>query len=224
MRRQVSCFAECEAQIKFRFDVPWRLIEETQSAAAHDGRQFCCRDCDRLVVVCRVCDCGNDYCSRECSERARVRRKREATRRYQATPKGRVKHRERQRRFRKRVQERRREQESVTHPGSGAGVVESTLEAAPQQERPTDETQQRNHETTQAVAPTDLGDRRRAPKSKPIETRGTPQEGQRPCCICARWCGPHIRTVRLALSGPRRNTPRAGRWPDGDPPPLCQGR
>lgn len=159
-----------------------------QVAEEHDGRQFCCRGCNRLVVICRPCDRGNAYCGPVCSRRARERSRREATRRYQRTLRGRAKHRERQRRFRRRQ----RERESVTHQGSEVGATKSRVQAAPQQERSTDETPSAKLESTPSLS---LSERR-------------PREGQRPCCLCGRWCGPFLRTERLALSAERRR-PRA---------------
>jgi hypothetical protein len=154
--------------------------------------------------VCRDCDRGNQYCGPECGGRAKARRRREATRRYQATPRGQLKHRERQRRFRKRQRQRARERESVTHPGSDEGVGKSTVEAAPQRERQTDETQKQDNPTSRDPGPTSLEGSRTTSGSKSVATKGARQEGQRPCCICDRWCGPYVRTYRLALSGRRR--------------------
>ena len=162
------------------------------------------------MVICRKCDRGNVYCGPECSERARVQRRREAARRYQATARGRAKHRERQRRFRRRQRERQRRRESVTHQGSELVVPESTVQAAPKLERSTDETQR----STPQSLPAEAGSKTEANTT----TQGRPQEGQRPCCICGRWCGPYVRTERLALCAPRATErERRGRPPRAPP-------
>ncbi len=62
-RSRVSQSAE--RRWKLRLDAPWRLIDATDpTAEAHEGRQFCCRGCRRLVVICRKCDRGNVYAVR----------------------------------------------------------------------------------------------------------------------------------------------------------------
>lgn len=71
-------------------------------------RMFHCVECQRLVAVCEGCDSGRRTCSEACSLYRRRRLRREAGRRYQATPHGAAKHAERQRRYRTRRQ-------SVTH-------------------------------------------------------------------------------------------------------------
>lgn len=72
-----------------------------------------CARCRRQVVICRRCDRGHIYCGRRCSQPARRESLRAAGRRYQGSRAGRLKHAERQRRYRS-------HREKVTHQGSPA--------------------------------------------------------------------------------------------------------
>jgi len=65
-------------------------------------RFFFCARCGTPTHVCRRCDRGQIYCSRDCSSEARRSRQREARARYQASPRGRQMHVERSRRYRAR--------------------------------------------------------------------------------------------------------------------------
>lgn len=58
--------------------------------------------CRRLFSVCRRCDFGRAYCSRECANTARRLRQRAASRCYQMSERGRRAHAERQARYRQR--------------------------------------------------------------------------------------------------------------------------
>ena len=62
-------------------------------------RLFNCARCYVQVRICRRCDCGQCYCSSECSESAYKRQVLEAGARYQATEKGRLNHNVRQQRY-----------------------------------------------------------------------------------------------------------------------------
>jgi hypothetical protein len=76
------------------------------AAACDDGvscRMFLCGCCRSQVFVCRCCDRGQVYCIETCAQKARHDRQREARRRYQATPRGRAMHAERNRRYRARM-------------------------------------------------------------------------------------------------------------------------
>ena len=73
-------------------------------ASVESQRLFRCEHCDRGVSICRSCDRGQRYCSRDCSRQARLKAHREANRRYQATARGRELHRRRQARYRARRQ------------------------------------------------------------------------------------------------------------------------
>lgn len=75
-------------------------------ATCSDGvscRMFLCGCCRSQVLVCRCCDRGQIYCINTCAQKVRAERQREARRRYQATPRGRAMHAERNRRYRDRM-------------------------------------------------------------------------------------------------------------------------
>ena len=84
------------------------------------ARVLHCARCRRQVVICRRCDRGNIYCGRQCSRPARRESLRAAARRYQHSRAGRVKHAERQRRYRSR-------QHKVTHQGSRVSLPDGSL-------------------------------------------------------------------------------------------------
>jgi hypothetical protein len=71
-------------------------------ADAADCRMFLCARCRCQVLVCRHCDRGHIYCFGICAQAARRERQKEARRRYQATPRGRSMHAQRNRRYRAR--------------------------------------------------------------------------------------------------------------------------
>jgi hypothetical protein len=66
----------------------------------HTARIFNCARCHRQVVICSCCDRGNIYCSQTCSTASRQESIRAAGVRYQKTYTGKLKHAERQRRYR----------------------------------------------------------------------------------------------------------------------------
>jgi len=76
-----------------------------------DIRLFNCVRCHCQVKICRYCDRGNIYCGLGCSVPARIESLRAAGKRYQDSPKGRMNHARRQRRYRSRSNK-------VTHQGS----------------------------------------------------------------------------------------------------------
>ena len=59
--------------------------------------------CRRLFAICSRCDRGQRYCSAGCRFEGRRRSLREAGRRHQSSPEGRLDHADRQRRYRARV-------------------------------------------------------------------------------------------------------------------------
>lgn len=65
-------------------------------------RLFVCDRCSAQVVVCGRCDRGNRYCGTVCAREARRESQRASNRWYQATPRGRQLHAERQARYRQR--------------------------------------------------------------------------------------------------------------------------
>jgi hypothetical protein len=70
-------------------------------------------ECSRIFYICRHCDRGQRYCSRSCRALARWRQLREANRRHQQSPAGRLDHRDHQRAYRCR-----QATKSVTYQGS----------------------------------------------------------------------------------------------------------
>ena len=80
-------------------------------------RLFQCTLCHCQTLICSHCDHGNQYCSPDCSRKARRKSLRRANQKYSRTRKGRHNNAERQRRFRQ------RKTEKVTDQGSGPTVV-----------------------------------------------------------------------------------------------------
>lgn len=68
-----------------------------------DCREYECGRCGVRCLVCTPCDRGQRYCPEGCAEEARQESCRAASRRYQGTFQGRVKHAARQRRYRQRL-------------------------------------------------------------------------------------------------------------------------
>lgn len=85
-------------------------------------RLFHCARCHCQVVICSRCDRGQIYCSGECSQHARRESVRAAGRRYQRSRRGRLRHAERQCRYRRR-------REKVTHQGSPPVALDASLRA-----------------------------------------------------------------------------------------------
>lgn len=79
-------------------------------------RMFLCSRCRCPVLVCRRCDRGQIYCAGTCAQKARRHRQREARRDYQATPRGRALHAERNRRYRARQRHRVMDQACAKEP------------------------------------------------------------------------------------------------------------
>jgi hypothetical protein len=94
------------------------------------ARVFNCARCQRQVVICSHCDRGNIYCGKRCSQSARRQSRREASRRYQRTRRGRFAHAARQRRYRQ------RRRAKVTHQGSPPLVPDETLPVPSRGHRP----------------------------------------------------------------------------------------
>lgn len=68
-------------------------------AAGTALRQRFCRwiECGALFWICRRCDRGQQYCSDRCRYKGRRCQRRQANRRHQQSPEGRLDHRDRQR-------------------------------------------------------------------------------------------------------------------------------
>ena len=73
-------------------------------------RSCCDATCRTVFTICAGCDRGQRYCSVTCRQRMRRQQVRAAGRRYQASPKGKLRHLLRQRTYR-----RRQSQADVTH-------------------------------------------------------------------------------------------------------------
>ena len=73
------------------------------TAMPDDTRWFRCERCLDMVRICRRCDRGNRYCSTACRREARRESVRTARKLYAQSQQGRVRHRDRQRRYRERL-------------------------------------------------------------------------------------------------------------------------
>ena len=86
-------------------------------------RQRVCR-CGTTFYICRSCDRGQRYCSQGCRQKARRQQRREANRRHQQSPEGRLDHRDRQERYRQGLRFR---QMRVTDHGSPGSSPSGTM-------------------------------------------------------------------------------------------------
>ena len=86
-------------------------------ASEKSYRLYSCQRCARQVRICGACDRGNRYCAEGCAQIRRRETRCRASRRYQQSYHGALKHAARQSAWR------RRQQQKVTHQGSIAGVV-----------------------------------------------------------------------------------------------------
>ncbi len=87
------------------------------------ARLYNCARCQCQVVICSHCDRGNIYCNKQCAEIARKVSLSTASRRYQRTRRGRLKHASRQSRYRTR-------RKKVTHQGSPTPTADDSLPSA----------------------------------------------------------------------------------------------
>src|ERR1035438_8417639 len=78
--------------------------------AAHETvlvQRTCLRaECVATFFLCSHCDRGHRYSSQACSQRARQEQRRRANQRHQRSPEGRLDHRDRQRDYRQRCEQR----------------------------------------------------------------------------------------------------------------------
>jgi hypothetical protein len=88
------------------------------------ARRYLCAGCRAAVLICSHCDRGQRYCSSACADQARRLTLRAASGRYQASPRGRMAHAQRQRRYRAK-------QQKVTHQGSPPVPAPVSLAAEP---------------------------------------------------------------------------------------------
>jgi len=113
---------------RIRWLEPERPMPAAQSTTEVDGaRLLNCARCGVPVWVCRSCDRGQRYCSRQCSEQSRHESVREAGRRYQCGRVGRFAHARRAKVYRQRVR-----QKIVTHQGSQQRAADAVLGADPE--------------------------------------------------------------------------------------------
>ena len=82
------------------------------------ARTLVCACCHASVLVCPVCDRAQRYCTKQCRKQAHLACQRRASKKYQRTRAGRIKHARRQQRYHERERERERQNEIVTHQGS----------------------------------------------------------------------------------------------------------
>jgi len=75
------------------------------------ARYYSCMRCRSFNVICGRCDRGNRYCA-TCAPKASLDAKRRASIRYQNSPKGRLAHANRQKRYLSKIRNK------VTHKGS----------------------------------------------------------------------------------------------------------
>jgi hypothetical protein len=101
-----------------------------------DYRLFSCARCHRQVTICSYCDRGQWYCGKACSQQSRRELSRAASRRYQATPKGRRLHAARQVRHRKKLPAILFTEE-VTHRGTPTPEAEIRLRSTIAESPPT---------------------------------------------------------------------------------------
>jgi hypothetical protein len=112
---------------------PCRADVEIDGCEGHQRRHdrlFVCADptCRVQVVICSDCDRGHIYCA-DCAPHARRRSLHQAGRRYQASSRGRINHAARSRRYRERLNRKRRNK--VTHHGSPPDRSDAVLSVDP---------------------------------------------------------------------------------------------
>ena len=83
-------------------DLPPHVHPKDDSCSDHFDpeltvRNAQCPRCNKKFAICKRCDRGHVYCSKECSEQARQESKRRARKKYRRSPEGREDHRDRER-------------------------------------------------------------------------------------------------------------------------------
>lgn len=73
------------------------------------ARLYHCLRCQSQVIICRICDRGQRYCTKGCSAHARAESRQRAAKKYQSSRQGRFNNAARQCRFRQ------RQKQKVTH-------------------------------------------------------------------------------------------------------------
>lgn len=156
-------------------------------ASEKSYRLYSCRRCAKQVRICGGCDRGNRYCAEGCAQIRRRESRCRASRRYQQSYRGGLKHAARQRAWR------RRQPQKVTHQGSLAGaaalIVVSSSTITP--------TQEPHGEIVCIKLPLPIGIRRAQVRGLLHHTRHTTPR----CCFCD-----GVLAV-FARLGPLRNAP-----------------
>ena len=91
-------------------------------------RQRICRGagCGAVFWICCHCDRGHRYCGERCRRKTRRQQRRDANRRHQQSPEGRLDHRDRQRAYRERCRRR-----VTDHPSADTSASDSIVETEP---------------------------------------------------------------------------------------------
>lgn len=79
-------------------------MEQTYHQSDTEGLEFVCQHCGCSVTICKSCWRNQKYCSAECSRQAYLKRHRENQKKYNKTVKGNESHKERQRRYRDKLE------------------------------------------------------------------------------------------------------------------------
>jgi len=155
-----------------------------QPTAKEAVRRFLCARCRIAVYLCTTCDRGQRYCSADCARSARRQSQREADRRYQRTPRGRLKHAERSRRYRLR-------RSVVTEQGSVLSP---------------------EHDVSSVSEPGEVSVPASPGKTEMRPVREAAAD-KLECRFCRRWCAPWVRhaPLRRRVAGPRRESKRVRR-------------
>lgn len=99
--RQSSCYQSNATQDNYpdclRLSLSSRRLKMPMKKIA---RHYLCHFCHHKVIICHACDRGNIYCGTTCSQLGRRASRRAADQKYQNNQKGKLKHAERQRRYR----------------------------------------------------------------------------------------------------------------------------
>ena len=96
------------------------------------ARLFHCSHCHQQVSICSHCDRGNRYCGSACRLKARTLNRQSANKIYQCSLKGRLKHANRQSRYRAR---KRATEKKVTYQGSPVLPPNDLLPAQPDENK-----------------------------------------------------------------------------------------
>lgn len=136
-------------------------------------RFFSCELCEQEAVICKSCDRGQRYCSKECSKEARRESVRAAGRRYQKTEAGMAKHAARQAAYLLRLAKRAARQAAYLLRLTSVGRFSAKDDAS-------------GYPNSDSVlhtplddADNDLGDALSQPE---------PLKGGLRCCVCGAWC------------------------------------